>query len=89
MIEQPKISVVMSVYNGEQYLRESVDSILNQTFNDFEFIIINDGSTDKTQEILEEYSAKDNRIVLIHQENVGLTKSLNKGISIAKGKYIK
>ncbi len=82
----PLVSVVMSVYNGERYLRESVDSILIQTFNDFEFIIINDGSTDSTSAILDTY--KDNRIILLNQKNAGLTKSLNKGISIAKGKYI-
>ncbi len=76
----------MSVYNSEKYLQEAVDSILNQTFKDFEFIIINDGSTDRTKEILESY--QDHRIILINQENMGLTKSLNKGISLAKGEYI-
>jgi glycosyltransferase involved in cell wall biosynthesis len=86
MKNEPKISVVMSVYNGDKYLQEAVDSILNQTFKDFEFIIINDGSTDDTREILESYN--DPRIVLIHQENIGLTKSLNKGIALAKGEYI-
>jgi len=82
----PIVSVVMSVYNGEKYLRESVESILNQTFSDFEFIIINDGSTDVSREILESYH--DERIVLVHQENVGLTRALNKGLALAKGKYI-
>ena len=87
MLNKPKVSVIMSVYNGEKYLREAVDSILNQTFKDFEFIIINDGSTDKTSEILENYN--DPRIVIINnQENIGLTKSLNKGLKIAKGEYI-
>ena len=75
----PKVSVVISVYNGEKYLREAIDSILDQTFKDFEFIIINDGSTDQTREILESYS--DHRIRLFHQNNIGLTKSLNKGTS--------
>lgn len=86
MPKAPTISVIMSVLNGEDFLKEAVDSILNQTFNDFEFIIINDGSTDRTPEILEEY--RDERIVLIHQENIGLTKSLNKAVSLSKGKYI-
>jgi len=86
MINEPIISVVMAVYNSEKYIREAVDSILNQTFRNFEFIIINDGSTDKTQEILESYN--DPRIVLTHQKHMGLTKSLNKGIALAKGKYI-
>ena len=82
----PKVSVIMSVYNGEKYLREAIDSILNQTFTDFEFIIINDGSTDHTKQILESYS--DPRIRLFHQKNIGLTKSLNIGLKIAEGEYI-
>lgn len=84
----PKISVVMSVYEGEPYLREAIESILNQTFKDFEFIIINDGSTDQSWSIIQEYTEKDQRIVPVIQDNIGLTKSLNKGISMAKGKYI-
>ncbi len=79
------ISVVMSVYNGERYLREAIDSILNQTFTDFEFIIIDDGSTDDSTEIITSFS--DNRIKLIQQENKGLAAALNKGIKIARGKY--
>lgn len=82
----PVVSVVMSVYNGELYLREAVDSILNQTFTDFEFIIIDDGSTDSSAEILQSY--RDTRIRLFQQENVGLAVALNKGIARAKGKYI-
>jgi len=86
--EQPKITVLLTVFNGEQYLSEAIDSILCQTFNDFEFIIINDGSSDKSAEIAERYAQKDSRIILIHQKNEGLTKSLNKGLSLAKGEYI-
>jgi len=82
----PKVSVLMSVYNGERYLRGAIDSILAQTFGDFEFIIINDGSTDGTRSILESY--RDERIRLFHQDNMGLTKSLNKGIRLARGEYI-
>lgn len=82
----PLVSVVMSVYNGEKYLREAIDSILNQTFTDFEFIIINDGSTDGTLKIIKSY--KDQRIVVISRENKGLVASLNEGIIKAKGKYI-
>ena len=83
----PSISVVMSVYNGEKYLREAIESILNQTYTDFEFIIINDGSNDKSLEIIKSYS--DPRIMLIDNGiNKGLIFSLNKGIEIAKGKYI-
>ena len=77
----------MAVYNGEKYLREAIDSILNQTFTDFEFIIINDGSTDSTKDIILSYN--DKRIKLINNEkNLFLATSLNKGIKLAKGKYI-
>ncbi len=83
----PTTSVLMPVYNGEKYLREAVDSILNQTFTDFEFIIINDGSTDATESIVLSY--KDNRIKYIkNSTNLGLIKTLNLGIELAKGNYI-
>jgi glycosyltransferase involved in cell wall biosynthesis len=86
---RPKVSVVMSAYNGEGYLRESVESILNQTFTDFEFIIVDDGSTDGTWDILTEYAGQDQRIALVKNlENIGLTKSLNKGLALAKGGFI-
>lgn len=79
----------MSVYNSEKYLNESIESILNQTFIDFEFIIIDDCSTDNSRIILSEYAKKDNRIKRYTNEtNLGLTKSLNKGLKLAKGKYI-
>ncbi len=85
--QSPRVSVVMSVYNGEKYLREAVDSILNQTFADFEFIIIDDGSVDRTAEILDGYT--DPRIVrLKHEKNIGLARSLNEGIACARGEYI-
>lgn len=82
----PTISVIMSVYNAEKYLRESIESILNQTFKDFEFIIIDDGSTDRSKEII--LSFKDPRIKLVSRENRGLTKSLNEAIKQSVGKYI-
>ena len=84
----PTISVIMPVYNGEPYLHEAIESILNQTYSDFEFIIINDGSTDQSLSIIQEYAKKDLRIATITQENMGLTKSLNKCICMAQGKYI-
>lgn len=81
------ISVLMAVYNGEKYLQEAIDSILQQTYTNFEFIIVNDGSTDKTAEILASYT--DNRIKIITAtQNCGLIDSLNKGIIAAKGEYI-
>jgi glycosyltransferase involved in cell wall biosynthesis len=79
----------MSVFNGEKYLKESIESILKQTYSDFEFIIVNDASQDGTGEILLEYQKKDNRIKIINnQTNIGLTKSLNKALKIAQGEYI-
>ena len=77
----------MPVFNGERYLAEAISSILNQTYSDFEFIIINDGSNDSSRQIVESY--KDNRIIVINNDgNKGLIYSLNKGLEVAKGKYI-
>jgi len=84
-----KITVLMAVFNGERYLRQSIESILNQTFYNFEFLIVNDASRDKTKEILEQYSNRDKRIrVLENKTNLGLTKSLNRGLKASQGKYI-
>lgn len=80
------LSVVMSVFNAAPFLNNAIDSILNQTYSDFEFIIVNDGSTDKSLEIIKSY--QDGRIILINQQNKGLSKSLNTGIAIAKGEFI-
>ncbi|MDK2932820.1 MAG: hypothetical protein PWP27_630 [Clostridiales bacterium] len=83
-----EVSVLMPVFNGEKYLKESIESILNQTYNNFEFIIINDGSTDNSLHIINEYAKKDNRIVVISRKNKGLVYSLNEGLAIAKGEYV-
>lgn len=88
MANVPLVSVLLPVYNGEPYLREAVESILNQTFRDFEFIIINDGSTDRTEDIIAHYQELDNRIRVYHQVNQGLIATLNKGLGLARGKYI-
>ncbi len=86
---KPDISVIMSVYNGQEFLRESIESIVNQTFTNIEFIIIDDGSRDNSLKIIEEYQSKDSRIKIINnKKNIGLPASLNKGLKIAKGKYI-
>ncbi|MBI5787570.1 MAG: glycosyltransferase [Candidatus Schekmanbacteria bacterium] len=83
----PKVSVLMSVYNGERFLRDSIESILKQTFQNFEFLIVNDGSTDRSREIILSYLNQ--RIKLIDNgQNIGLTRALNKGLSLAKGEYI-
>jgi glycosyltransferase involved in cell wall biosynthesis len=82
----PRVSVVTSVHNGEAYLEECVDSILNQTMKDFEYIILNNGSTDRTADILIKYT--DPRIRIIHQENLGVVNSLNKGVSLCRSDLI-
>ncbi len=86
-LKSPKVTVLMSVYNGEKYLHEAVESILNQSFTDFEFLIINDGSTDNSVKIIKSFN--DARIHLIsNSKNLKLAKTLNKGIDLAQGKYI-
>ncbi|EGR0539792.1 glycosyltransferase family 2 protein, partial [Vibrio cholerae] len=82
------ISVIMSVYNAEKYLSESIESILKQTFRDFEFICIDDGSTDSSLEILKKYRDLDPRIILVSRDNKGLIYSLNEGLSLARYNYI-
>jgi glycosyltransferase involved in cell wall biosynthesis len=82
----PSISVVLSVFNGEAYLQNAIESILSQTFTDFEFIIVNDGSTDKTVSIIESF--RDRRIKLLDQKNTGLATALNNGISLTNSPYI-
>ncbi len=87
MEKQPMVTVLMPVYNGRDYLRPAIESILNQTFTDFELLIINDGSKDDSQEIIRSYT--DPRIVAIEQENQGVARSLNNGLKIARGKYVR
>ena len=82
------VSVVMAVHNASIFLEEAVESILNQTLLDFEFIIINDGSSDGSGQILEKYSSMDKRIRLFHQDKQGLTKSLNTGIQLSSAELI-
>ena len=88
MTDTPQVSVVMSVYNGADKLNASIESIMSQGGVDFEFIIVNDGSTDASASMLEGIAAKDARIRLLHQVNRGLTKALIKGCALARGKYI-
>jgi len=75
----PKVTVLMTVYNDEQFIGYAINSILNQKFTNFEFLIVNDGSTDKTGEILSQYAEKDNRICIIHQNNTGTVAAANRG----------
>jgi GT2 family glycosyltransferase len=82
----PRVSVVLPIYNGEAFLTEAIDSILQQSFGDFELIAIDDGSTDGSAAILD--AVRDPRVRVIHQPNAGLAASLNRGISLARGTYI-
>ena len=83
----PKVTVLMAVYNGERFLREAMESVLCQTFRDFQFLIINDGSTDKTRDLILSYD--DTRIVLVdNKHNVGQTRTLNRGLELATGELI-
>lgn len=89
MNKAPEISLIMSVYNGEDYLSEAIESVLNQTFKDFELIVINDCSSDSTAEILKRYAELDERVkVYTNEVNLRLPSSLNKAMSYAQGKYI-
>jgi FkbM family methyltransferase len=87
-MSSPTISVVMTVFNGEEFLSETVDSVLNQSFRDFEFIIVDDGSTDATADILSKYAPRDSRIRVLRNGKKGRAASLNLGISLANGKYV-
>src|SRR5690606_37374672 len=83
----PRVTVLLAVHNGERYIQEAIDSILAQTFGDFELLIVNDGSTDATRDLVLSYS--DDRIRLVDNDhNIGLPKSLNRGLRLAKGRYI-
>lgn len=84
----PKISVIIPCYNVEQYVRQCVDSVCNQTMQDIEIICVDDGSTDGTSEILAQYALKDARIIIVSQENGGLSAARNAGLNIACGEYV-
>jgi len=85
----PLVSVVMPVYNGERYLTEAIESILGQTFTDFEFIIVDDGSQDSSAAIIQSYAERDNRIRSLRNErNTGISRTMNRGMAIATGEYI-
>lgn len=82
------ISVLMPVYNAERYLRKAVESILAQTYRDFELISVDDGSSDRSKEILESYAARDSRVRVISRPNTGIVGALNDGLAAAKGEFI-
>ena len=88
MDNKPLISVIVPIYNVEKYLRKCVDSILNQTYENLEIILVDDGSTDNCPKICDYYQKKDKRIRVIHKENGGLSDARNCGLDIAKGEYV-
>ena len=83
----PLVSIIVPVYNVEKYLKRCVDSILAQTFIDYELILVDDGSSDSSDIICDEYAAKFDKIYVIHQKNGGLSAARNAGMSIARGEY--
>jgi len=83
-----KVSVVIPAYNAEKFIAETIQSVLNQTFQDFEVIVVNDGSQDKTPEIVQEFCNQDQRVQLINKANSGVSDTRNLGMSLAKGEYI-
>ena len=86
--KNPEISIIVPVYNTEQYISRCIESILNQTFKDFELILIDDGSQDKSGEICDKYAKKDSRIRVFHNNNQGVSATRNYGINLSKGKYL-
>ena len=86
--ENPMVSVIIPVYNAEAYLEECLDSVVNQTLKNIEIICVNDGSTDNSLDILKEYQEKDDRVIIINQENQGAGVARNQGIKVAKGNYL-
>ena len=83
-----KISIIIPIYNSEQYLASCLDSVINQTIRDIEIICVNDGSTDNSAKIIEEYAHKDNRVKVLHKENGGQTSSRRAGLELATSEYI-
>ncbi len=88
MASAPTVSVLMPVYNGERYLRPAIESILAQTFTDFEFVIIDDGSNDTSPSILRQYADRDPRVKLFLREHRGVPDTLNEAFATSRGKYL-
>ena len=85
---EPMVSIIVPVYNAEEYISRCVDSILNQEYKDFELILVDDGSTDCSGQLIDDYAKADNRIVVIHKENGGVSHTRNLAIEHARGTYI-
>lgn len=86
--ENSKVSVIIPVYNGEKYIKETLNSVLQSIYQNLEVLIINDGSTDNSREICERYQQKDSRIVIYDQKNCGVVSARNNGVSKATGDYL-
>ncbi len=84
----PTLSIIVPIYNGAEYLKKCVDSILAQEYTDFEVILVDDGSKDNSLQLCREYEQKDSRVVVFHKQNAGLVAARKSGVSVAKGKYI-
>ena len=82
------ISVIIPIYNAEQFLRQCLESILQQTYSNFEIICVDDGSTDSSLSICQQYSEKDSRIKVIHKDNAGVSSARNRGVAFAQGQFI-
>ena len=82
------LSIILPIFNREEHLNQCVYSILNQTYKDYELILVDDGSIDKSAQMCDEYAEQDNRVIVIHKENGGLSDARNTGVKVAKGEYI-
>ena len=87
-MNKPRLSVIVPVYNAEKYIRDCIDSVLNQTFTDFELILVDDGSPDRCGDICDEYAKQDGRVKVIHKKNGGVSEARNMGLDHARGAYI-
>ena len=86
--QNPLVSVVMPVYNARKYIEKAIESVLHQTYAQFELILVDDGATDGSGEVCDRYAKQDSRVVVIHQKNGGISKARNRALHIASGKYI-
>lgn len=84
----PKISIIVPVYNAQQFLKACIDTVLAQTYNDYELILIDDGSSDRSAEMCDAYAQQDERIKVVHQPNAGVSGARNRGLSVARGEYV-
>lgn len=84
-MKNPEISIIMPVYNSEKYLGQCIDSVLDQSFSDFELLLIDDGSSDRSPQICDDYALKDNHVKVIHKDNGGVSSARNMGLSAVRG----